>query len=113
MRVTMWALSLLTWGASAHPDASRLRSRRANCRENQQRDRARSAGAGTTLSDQRHQRRSATKFTPLNALSDGGWFGASVDLSMGSSWYLLLSDTRDRIGLDRTQVLYCSLMLRF
>jgi hypothetical protein len=56
---------------------------------------------------------SATIFTPLNALSDGSWLGASVDLSMGRSWYVLLSGTRDRIGLDRTQVLYCSLMMRF
>lgn len=56
---------------------------------------------------------SATGFTPLNALSDGGWFGASVDLSVGRSWYVLVSGTRDRVGLDETHVLYCSLMLRF
>ncbi|MGZ3331419.1 MAG: hypothetical protein ACXU9O_10000 [Gemmatimonadaceae bacterium] len=56
---------------------------------------------------------SATGFTPLNALSDGGWLGASVDLSVGRSWYMLVSGTRDRVGLDRTQVVYCSVMLRF
>ena len=56
---------------------------------------------------------SPTIFTPLNALSDGGWFGASADLSVGRSWYVLLSGTRDRVGLDPTRVLYCSLMLRF
>ena len=54
-----------------------------------------------------------TIFTPLNALSDGGWFGASADLSMGRSWYVVLSGTSDRVGLDRTQVVYGSLMLRF
>jgi hypothetical protein len=56
---------------------------------------------------------SATGLTPLNALSDGSWLGASVDLSVGRSWYVLVSGTRDRVGLDRTQVVYCSLMLRF
>ena len=56
---------------------------------------------------------STTAVTPINALSDGGWFGGSVDLSLSRSWYLVLSDTRDRIGSDQTQVFFCSMMLRF
>ena len=54
-----------------------------------------------------------TPFTTLNALSDGGWFGASVDLNVGRSWYVLVSGTRDNVGLDPTNLLYCSLIFRF
>ena len=54
-----------------------------------------------------------TAFTPINALSNGGWLGASADLSIGRWWYVLVSATRDKVGPDDTRVMYCSLMLRF
>lgn len=49
---------------------------------------------------------------PLAAPTDG-WFGASVDLNLGRSWYFLVSATRDNAGEDRTNLLYCSVSLRF
>ena len=41
------------------------------------------------------------------------WFGASADVSIGRSWYALLSMTRDNSGVDLTKVLYSSLVYRF
>src|SRR5262249_37921856 len=50
-------------------------------------------------------------------LSAGGnqaqWIGASVDVSLGRSWYVLLSGTRDGTGADLTNQFYGSLVYRF
>ena len=54
-----------------------------------------------------------TGIAPVNALSDGSWFGASVDINLGRSWYLLISGSRDNVGLDPTNLVYSSLVYRF
>ena len=41
------------------------------------------------------------------------WFGASADVSIGRSWYALVSVTRDNTGVDLTNVIYSSLVYRF
>jgi hypothetical protein len=41
------------------------------------------------------------------------WIGASVDVSLGRSWYVLLSGTRDGAGVELTNQLYASLVFRF
>jgi hypothetical protein len=46
--------------------------------------------------------------TPAN-----GWIGASVDTSVGHSWYLRVSATRDNSGVDRTHVIHTSVVYRF
>ena len=54
-----------------------------------------------------------TSAATLVPLSDARWFGATVDISLGRWWYLLLSGTRDGSGLDQTNQLYGSLVFRF
>jgi hypothetical protein len=46
-------------------------------------------------------------------LPDSRWLGLSVDLSLGRSWYVLASGTRDGAGVDLTTQLYASLVYRF
>ena len=41
------------------------------------------------------------------------WIGASADVSLGRSWYVLLSGTRDGSGFDLTNQFYGSLVFRF
>ena len=41
------------------------------------------------------------------------WIGASADVSLGRSWYVLLSGTRDGSGVDLTNQFYGSLVFRF
>jgi hypothetical protein len=41
------------------------------------------------------------------------WIGADVDVSLGRSWYVLLSGTRDGAGVDLTNQFYGSLVFRF
>jgi len=55
----------------------------------------------------------ATGLTPIALLSDARWIGASVDISLGRSWYVLASGTRDGSGADLTNQLYGSLVFRF
>jgi hypothetical protein len=54
-----------------------------------------------------------TSAATLVPLSDVRWIGATVDISLGRWWYLLLSGTRDGSGLDQTNQLYGSLVFRF
>jgi hypothetical protein len=54
-----------------------------------------------------------TSAATLVPLSDARWIGATVDISLGRWWYLLLSGTRDGSGLDQTNQLYGSLVFRF
>lgn len=51
--------------------------------------------------------------TPVIGLSNAQWIGASLDLSLGRSWYVLASGTRDGSGAELTNQLYCSLVFRF
>jgi hypothetical protein len=46
-------------------------------------------------------------------LNQAQWFGGSVDVSLGRSWYVLLSGTRDGTGVDLTNQFYGSLVFRF
>lgn len=48
-------------------------------------------------------------------VTDGAqsWFGASVDVSLGRSWFVTLSATRDNAGPDLTNLLYSSIAYRF
>ena len=55
----------------------------------------------------------ATSLTPSPVLSDTRWIGATVDISLGRSWYLLASGTRDGSGVDLTNQIYGSLVFRF
>jgi len=55
----------------------------------------------------------ATILTPITTLPDTRWIGASIDVSIGRSWYVLASGTRDGSGGDLTNQLYCSLVFRF
>jgi hypothetical protein len=55
----------------------------------------------------------ATSLTPTVSLPDARWIGASLDLSLGRSWYLLASGTRDGNGPELTNQLYGSLVFRF
>ena len=41
------------------------------------------------------------------------WIGASADVSVGRSWYVMLSATRDNVGPDLTNLLYSSIVYRF
>jgi hypothetical protein len=54
-----------------------------------------------------------TSAATLVPLSDAQWIGATVDISLGRWWYLLLSGTRDGSGLDQTNQVYGSLVFRF
>jgi hypothetical protein len=56
---------------------------------------------------------STTTLLPLNALSDGAWIGLSADVNVTRSWYLLLSASRDYVGLDPTNLVYWSIVYRF
>jgi hypothetical protein len=51
--------------------------------------------------------------SPIILLPNAQWIGASVDVSLGRSWYVLFSGTRDGTGVDLTNQLYCSLVFRF
>jgi hypothetical protein len=53
-----------------------------------------------------------TTVAPI-ALPNAQWIGASVDVSLGRSWYVLFSGTRDGTGVDLTNQLYASLVYRF
>ena len=46
-------------------------------------------------------------------LNQAQWIGASADVSLGRSWYVLLSGTRDGAGADLTNQFYGSLVFRF
>ena len=46
-------------------------------------------------------------------LSQPRWIGASIDVGIGRSWYVLASATRDGSGDDLTNQLYWSLVFRF
>jgi hypothetical protein len=46
-------------------------------------------------------------------LPDAQWIGATIDVSIGRSWYAMLSATHDAAGLDRTRQFYGSLVYRF
>jgi hypothetical protein len=50
---------------------------------------------------------------PLVPLADAKWIGFSLDVSLGRSWYLLASGTRDGANATLTNQLYMSLMYRF
>ena len=54
-----------------------------------------------------------TGLTPFIGLSNARWIGASTDISLGRSWYVLASGTRDGSGAELTNQLYCSLVFRF
>ena len=54
-----------------------------------------------------------TGLTPFIPLSNARWIGASADISLGRSWYVLASGTRDGSGAELTNQLYCSLVFRF
>jgi len=55
----------------------------------------------------------STTLTPITALPNARWIGASIDVGIGRSWYLLASATRDGSGDDLTNQLYGSLVFRF
>lgn len=65
----------------------------------------------------RLQRRRATPgdSTSVDApLPDARWIGVAADVSLGRSWYVLVSATRDRGGsATGTQQLYAGIVLRF
>jgi hypothetical protein len=50
---------------------------------------------------------------PFTSLADTRWIGGSLDISVGRSWYILLSGTRDGTGVERVDQLYSSLVFRF
>jgi hypothetical protein len=54
-----------------------------------------------------------TGLAPVISLSNAQWIGASVDVGLGRSWYVLASGTRDGSGAALTNQLYCSLVFRF
>jgi hypothetical protein len=54
-----------------------------------------------------------TSATPTILLPNARWIGASADISVGRSWYVLLSGTRDGTGPELTNQVYCSLVFRF
>lgn len=56
---------------------------------------------------------SVTSFAPVPVLASSRWIGVSLDVSVGRSWYVLLSGTRDGAGTDLTNQLYGSLVYRF
>jgi hypothetical protein len=55
----------------------------------------------------------SNSFAPTVVLADSRWIGLSMDVSVGRSWYLLLSGTQDRGGPDLTNQIYTSLVFRF
>jgi hypothetical protein len=66
----------------------------------------------------RTQRLRSTDSTATNpglsaGLNRAQWIGASADVSLGRSWYVLLSGTRDGAGVDLTNQFYGSLVFRF
>jgi hypothetical protein len=54
-----------------------------------------------------------TSVVPVLSLPDARWIGATIDVSIGRSWYALMSITHDGAGTDRTRQLYTSLVFRF
>ena len=56
---------------------------------------------------------SNTTFVPAVSLTNTRWIGASVDLSLGRSWYLLASGSRDGSGVELTNQAYASVVFRF
>lgn len=65
------------------------------------------------LRSQRALADSAAVLAAPAPLADAGWFGATVDVSIGRSWYVLISGTRDGSGSDLTRQIYASLVWRF
>jgi hypothetical protein len=55
----------------------------------------------------------ATPPTAITALPNARWIGASIDVGIGRSWYVLASATRDGSRDDLTNQLYGSLVFRF
>ena len=56
---------------------------------------------------------STASLAAVPALGNAHWMGASVDVSLGPSWYLVVSGIRDGSGLDLTNQLYTSIAFRF
>ena len=50
---------------------------------------------------------------PTPTLGNTRWIGASIDVSLGASWYLVVTGMRDGSGLDVTNQLYTSVAFRF
>lgn len=55
----------------------------------------------------------STSLAPVPTLGNTRWIGASIDVSLGPSWYLVVTGTRDGSGLDLTNQLYTSVVFRF
>jgi hypothetical protein len=55
----------------------------------------------------------ATSTAPVPTLGNTQWIGASVDVSLGRSWYWVVTGTRDGTGAELTNQLYASLVFRF
>jgi hypothetical protein len=56
---------------------------------------------------------SAASFPPVPGLGGAWWVGASVDLNLGRSFYLVVSGVRDGSGTELTNQIYSSLVFRF
>jgi hypothetical protein len=56
---------------------------------------------------------SATALPPVPGLGGAWWVGASVDLNLGRSFYLVVSATRDGSGSELTNQVYSSVVFRF
>jgi hypothetical protein len=56
---------------------------------------------------------SVASLPPVPGLGGAWWFGASVDVNLGRSFYLMLSGVRDGSGTELTNQLYSSLVFRF
>jgi hypothetical protein len=54
-----------------------------------------------------------TASTILLPLANTRWIGASVDVSLGRSWYVIVSGSRDGSGVELTNQAYASLVFRF
>ena len=54
-----------------------------------------------------------TSFAPTTVLADSRWIGFSLDVSVGRSWYVLFSGTRDGAGADAVNQIFGSLVFRF
>lgn len=56
---------------------------------------------------------SAASSVPTVSLPATHWIGASIDVGLGASWYVVASGSRDGSGAELTNQLYASLVYRF
>jgi hypothetical protein len=56
---------------------------------------------------------SVASLPPVPGLGGAWWIGASVDVNLGRSFYLVVSGVRDGSGTELTNQIYSSVMFRF